>query len=103
MLAGARGLGRHLAQWPVAREEVVWDVPSTATARVRELSRGNDLTPTEDAVARALRGWGADLDIGQKFWWHDWNRTIRDAVEAMRMSEPVLYDDEQEAGEEEED
>jgi hypothetical protein len=82
---------------------VVWDVPSTATARVRELSRGNDLTPTEDAVARALRGWGADLDIGQKFWWHDWNRTIRDAVEAMRMSEPVLYDDEQEAGEEEED
>ena len=28
---GARGLGRHLAQWLVARGEVVSDVPSTAT------------------------------------------------------------------------
>ncbi len=37
----ARGLGRHLAQWLVARGEVVLDVPSTATARVRELSRGS--------------------------------------------------------------
>ena len=36
----ARGLGRHLAQWLVARREQVEDVPSTATARVRELSRG---------------------------------------------------------------
>ena len=82
----------------------MWDVPSTATARVRELSRGIHLTPTEDAVARTLGGWGADLDTGQKFWWHDWNRIVRDVVGAMRMSEPVLYDDdEQEAGEEEED
>jgi transposase len=49
-----RGLGRHLAQWLVAREEVVEDVPSTATARVRELSRGgrrnNDVI---DAAAAA--------------------------------------------------
>jgi transposase len=37
---GARGLGCHLAQWLVARLEEVVDVPSTATARVRELSRG---------------------------------------------------------------
>jgi hypothetical protein len=29
----ARGLGRHLAQWLVARGEFVQDVPSTATAR----------------------------------------------------------------------
>jgi hypothetical protein len=36
----ASGLGRHLAQWLVARGEVVDDVPSTATARVGELSRG---------------------------------------------------------------
>ncbi|MBI4943375.1 MAG: IS110 family transposase [Actinobacteria bacterium] len=36
----ARGLGRHLAQWLAARGEAVEDVPSTATARVRELSRG---------------------------------------------------------------
>ena len=31
-LENARGLGRHLAQWLVARGEVVDDVPSTATA-----------------------------------------------------------------------
>ena len=31
-IESARGLGRHLAQWLVARDEVVWDVPSTATA-----------------------------------------------------------------------
>ena len=36
----ARGLGRHLAQWLAARGERVVDVPSTATARARELSRG---------------------------------------------------------------
>jgi hypothetical protein len=36
----ARGLGRHLAQWLAARGEQVDDVPCTATARVRELSRG---------------------------------------------------------------
>ena len=50
----ARGLGRHLAQWLVARGEHVDDVPSTATARVRELSRGgrrkNDVI---DAAAAA--------------------------------------------------
>nr|WP_319944122.1 IS110 family transposase [Nocardia aurantia] len=36
----AWGLGRHLAQWLIAHGEKVTDVPSTATARVRELSRG---------------------------------------------------------------
>jgi transposase len=50
----ARGLGRHLAQWLAARGERVEDVPSTATARVRELSRGgrrkNDVI---DAAAAA--------------------------------------------------
>jgi transposase len=50
----ARGLGRHLAQWLAARGEQVVDVPSTATARVRELSRGgrrkNDVI---DAAAAA--------------------------------------------------
>ena len=50
----ARGLGRHLAQWLVARGEQVDDVPCTATARVRELSRGgrrkNDVI---DAAAAA--------------------------------------------------
>jgi transposase len=50
----ARGLGRHLAQWLAARGERVDDVPCTATARVRELSRGgrrkNDVI---DAAAAA--------------------------------------------------
>jgi transposase len=50
----ARGLGRHLAQWLAARGEQVDDVPCTATARVRELSRGgrrkNDVI---DAAAAA--------------------------------------------------
>ncbi|TCJ34944.1 IS110 family transposase [Parafrankia sp. BMG5.11] len=36
----AEGLGRHLASWLLARGEQVVDVPSTATARVRQLSRG---------------------------------------------------------------
>jgi hypothetical protein len=40
-IEGARGLGRHLAQWLAVREEVVLDVPARATARVRELSRGS--------------------------------------------------------------
>jgi hypothetical protein len=50
----ARGLGRHLARWLVARGEVVLDVPSTATARVRELSRGSRRkTDVIDAAAAA--------------------------------------------------
>ena len=39
-IENAEGLGHHLAQWLSARGEVVLDVPTTATARVRELSRG---------------------------------------------------------------
>jgi transposase len=50
----ARGLGRHLAHWLVARGEIGEDVPSTATVWVRELSRGgrgrNDVI---DAAAAA--------------------------------------------------
>jgi transposase len=50
----ARGLGRRLAQWLVARGEVVLDVPSTVTARVRELSRGSRRkTDVIDAAAAA--------------------------------------------------
>ncbi len=57
----ARGLGRHLAQWLVARGERVDDVPSTATARIRELSRGgrrkNDVIDASAAASvAALRG-----------------------------------------------
>lgn len=49
----AEGLGRHLAQWLLARGETVLDVPATATARVRELSRGRRKTDTLDAAAAA--------------------------------------------------
>ena len=53
-VANARGLGRHLAQWLIARGEVVLDVPSTATARVREFSRGSRRkTDVIDAAAAA--------------------------------------------------
>ncbi len=36
----AEGLGHHLSLWLLALGELVLDVPTTATARVRELSRG---------------------------------------------------------------
>lgn len=36
----ASGLGHHLTQWLIGRGEAVVDIPSTATTRVRELSRG---------------------------------------------------------------
>ncbi|MXP24172.1 IS110 family transposase [Gordonia sp. HNM0687] len=39
-LENAEGLGHHLAQWLLVLGEVVLDVPTTATARVRQLSRG---------------------------------------------------------------
>ena len=57
----AHGLGRHLTQWLLARGEVVADVPSTATARVRELSRGgrrkNDVIDAAAAASvAALQG-----------------------------------------------
>ncbi|WP_317985955.1 transposase [Streptomyces sp. 5-10] len=35
----ARGLGHHLTSWLLARGEQVVDVPPSATARVRQLSR----------------------------------------------------------------
>lgn len=57
----ARGLGCHLAQWLVARDEAVVDVATAATARVRELSRGgrrkNDVIDAAAAASvAALQG-----------------------------------------------
>ncbi|MFB9932269.1 IS110 family transposase, partial [Amycolatopsis halotolerans] len=49
----AWGLGRHLAQWLIARGETVVDVPPTATARVRQLSRGRRKNDALDAAAAA--------------------------------------------------
>ncbi|MFB8183168.1 transposase [Streptomyces sp. NPDC055966] len=40
VVENANGLGRHLAQWLVARGETVVDVPASATSRVRQLTRG---------------------------------------------------------------
>jgi len=51
------------------------------------------LSPAEEAVATTLRGWGAELDTDEKFWWADWMSMIRDVVTTMRTGEPVLYDD----------
>jgi hypothetical protein len=53
-IENAHGLGRHLAQWLLARQEGVVDVPTTATRRVRELSRGGRRTnDVIDAAAAA--------------------------------------------------
>ena len=40
-IENADGLGHHLALWLLAPGEVVLDIPTTATARVREQSRGD--------------------------------------------------------------
>jgi transposase len=60
-IENAKGLGCHLAQWLVARDEVVVDVATTATSRVRELSRGgrrkNDVIDASAAASvAALQG-----------------------------------------------
>jgi transposase len=60
-IENAKGLGCHLAQWLVARDEAVLDVATTATARVRELSRGgrrkNDVIDASAAASvAALHG-----------------------------------------------
>ena len=60
-IENAKGLGCHLGQWLVARDEPVFDVATTATARVRELSRGgrrkNDVIDAAAAASvAALQG-----------------------------------------------
>ena len=59
----AEGLGRQVSSWLLARGEQVVDVPSTATARVRQLSRGggrkNDqIDAAAAACVAALQGDG---------------------------------------------
>ena len=63
----ANGLGRHLAQWLIARGESVVDVPAAATNRVRELSRGgrrkNDqIDAAAAATVACLQGDGRDVE-----------------------------------------
>jgi transposase len=60
-IENAEGLGRHVASWLLARGEHVVDVSSTATARVRQLSRGggrkNDrIDAAAAACVAALQG-----------------------------------------------
>ena len=60
------GLGRHLTSWLLARGEQVVDVSTTATARVRQLSRGggrkNDrIDASAAACVAALQGDGRPL------------------------------------------
>ncbi|MFC8529229.1 IS110 family transposase [Nocardia sp. NPDC057227] len=60
-IENADGLGRHLSRWLIARGETVLDVPTTATAWVRELSRGgrrkNDrIDAAAAACVAALQG-----------------------------------------------
>jgi hypothetical protein len=54
----------------------------------------SELSSAEEAVAATLRGWGDELDPGEKFWLMNWDFMIRDVVVTMRTGEPVLYDDE---------
>jgi transposase len=61
-IEGAHGLGRHLAQYLLARGEAVVDVPSFLVARVRELSRGGRRkTDAIDALATARAARDADV------------------------------------------
>nr|WP_251014416.1 IS110 family transposase [Rhodococcus qingshengii] len=60
-IENADGLGHHLTLWLLAVGEVVHDIPTTATARVRELSRGgrrkNDrIVAATAASVAALQG-----------------------------------------------
>ena len=47
----------------------------------------------ETAVEETLKGWAAELYTGQKFWWMDWDRLIRDTLTALRTGQPVGIDD----------
>jgi transposase len=63
----AEGLGRHLSSWLLARGEQVIDVSTTATARIRQLSRGggrkNDqIDAAAAACVAALQGDGRPLE-----------------------------------------
>jgi transposase len=65
-IENAYGLGCHLTRWLLARRETVQDVPTTAAARVRELSRGcgrktDALDAAAAAAVAALQGDAAQL------------------------------------------
>ncbi|MDX3697598.1 transposase [Streptomyces europaeiscabiei] len=66
VVENANGLGRHLAQWLVARSETVVDVPASATSRVRQLTRGggrkNDRIDAAAAATAHIHGDGCEVN-----------------------------------------
>lgn len=52
----------------------------------------------ESAVRTTLIGWGNEFDVGQKFWWGDWTRMMRDVEVALRTGVAVAYDDDEDDG-----
>ncbi|KUO07288.1 IS110 family transposase [Streptomyces sp. DSM 15324] len=66
VVENANGLGRHLAQWLVARGESVVDVPASATSRVRQLTRGggrkNDRIDAAAAATAHIHGDGREVN-----------------------------------------
>lgn len=53
VIENVEGLGRHLASWLLARGEEAVAVPKTATAQVRQLSRGGRKNGRIGAAAAA--------------------------------------------------
>ncbi|MBK3580461.1 IS110 family transposase [Streptomyces sp. MBT65] len=66
VVENANGLGRHLAQWLLARGETVVDVPASATSRVRQLTRGggrkNDRIDAAAAATAHIHGDGREVN-----------------------------------------
>lgn len=66
-MENVNGLGRHLAQWLVARGESVIDVPASATSRVRQLTRGggrkNDRIDAAAAATAYIHGDGREGEV----------------------------------------
>ena len=82
-IKNARGLGRHLAQWLIARGETVLEVRTTSTARVGELSRDgrrkNDVIDASAAASvAALHG---------ELWW--WGPRMRRRCARCSTSKPL--------------
>ncbi|MFC9835342.1 IS110 family transposase [Rhodococcus sp. NPDC127530] len=66
-MENAEGLGHHLVQWLLVLDELVLDVPTTSTARIRQLSRGgrrkNDrIDAAAAACVAALQGDARPVD-----------------------------------------
>ena len=54
-------------RWPETQDRLIITLPYLEDVDVNL----TELSPGEEAVAKTLRGWGAELDNDQKFWWAD--------------------------------